>query len=108
MTEQPPGSRTRSVQPSGRTPPEVPHPVTLRERIQAELTAAMRSGDSARRDALRMATNAAYTVEKREHRPLTDDELLGVLTREVKTRRESVDAFRSGGREDLAEKEEAA
>ena len=40
-------------------------------------------------------------------RPLTDDEYLAVLTREVKTRRESVEAFRSGGREDLVAKEEA-
>jgi uncharacterized protein YqeY len=38
---------------------------------------------------------------------LSQDELVGVLAREVKTRRESVDAFRAGGREDLAAKEEA-
>jgi uncharacterized protein YqeY len=81
--------------------------VSLRERIQTELTAAMRSGDTLRRDVLRMATNSAYNLEKRQGKPLSDDELLQVLTREVKTRRESVDAFRKGGREDLAGKEEA-
>lgn len=81
--------------------------MSLRERIQDELTAAMRSGDVLRRDVLRMATSAAYNVEKKERRPLTDDELVAVLAREVKTRRESVEAFRSGGREDLAAKEEA-
>jgi len=81
--------------------------VTLRERIQADTTAAMRSGDTLRRDVLRMVANSAYTIEKRQGRPLTDDELLGVLTREVKTRRESIEAFRGGGREDLALKEEA-
>jgi uncharacterized protein len=81
--------------------------VTLRERIQADTTAAMRSGDTLRRDVLRMVANSAYTIEKRQGRPLTDDELLGVLTREVKTRRESIEAFRGGGREDLAVKEEA-
>jgi uncharacterized protein len=81
--------------------------VSLKERIQTELTAAMRSGDTLRRDVLRMATNSAYNLEKRQQKPLSDDELLGVLTREVKTRRESVDAFRKGGREDLAGKEEA-
>jgi uncharacterized protein YqeY len=81
--------------------------VSLRDRIQTELTAAMRSGDALRRDVLRMVQNAAYAIEKREHRQLSDDELTGVLTREVKTRRESVDAFRKGSREDLAGKEEA-
>jgi len=81
--------------------------VSLRDRIQADLTAAMRSGDVLRRDVLRMATSAAYNLEKRERRSLSDDELLSVLTREVKTRRESVEAFRGGGREDLAAKEEA-
>jgi uncharacterized protein len=67
----------------------------------------MRSGDALRRDVLRMVTNAAYNLEKRDHKTLTDDEFLAVLTREVKTRRESVEAFRKGGREDLAAKEEA-
>ena len=67
----------------------------------------MRSGDALRRDVLRMAANAAYTVEKKQRRPLTEDELLAVLSREVKTRRESVEAYRGGGREELAAKEEA-
>ncbi len=53
-----------------------------------------------------MAVAAAYNAEKQARRPLTDDELLGVLTREVKTRRESVKAFRDGGREEMAQREE--
>ena len=67
----------------------------------------MRSGDALRRDVLRMAQNAVYLVEKRDRRELSDDDVAGILAREVKTRRESVDAFRKGGREDLAAKEEA-
>ena len=67
----------------------------------------MRSGDALRRDVLRMAQNAVYTVEKRDQRELGDDDVAAVLAREVKTRRESVEAFRKGGREDLAAKEEA-
>ena len=67
----------------------------------------MRSGDSLRRDVLRMAENAAYAVEKRDRRELSEDDLAAILTKEVKTRRESVEAFRGGGREDLAAKEEA-
>jgi uncharacterized protein YqeY len=81
--------------------------VSLRERIQTDIATAMRGGDALRRDVLRMATNAAYNVEKRQGAPLTDEEYLAVLTREVKTRRESVEAFRGAGREDLATKEEA-
>jgi uncharacterized protein len=81
--------------------------VTLRERLQADTTAAMRSGDALRRDVLRMAQNAMYNIEKAKKVTLSEDEVLGVLTREVKTRRESVEAFRAGGREDLAAKEEA-
>lgn len=67
----------------------------------------MRGGDALRRDVLRMAANAAYTVEKRNQKPLTEDEFLAVLTREVKTRRESVDAYTKAGRTDLAAKEQA-
>lgn len=67
----------------------------------------MRGGDSLRRDVLRMAANAAYNAEKRSQTPLTEDEFLAVLTREVKTRRESIEAFEKGGRADLAAKEQA-
>ena len=81
--------------------------MTLRERLQHDTTAAMRSGDALRRDVLRMVQNTIYNIEKAKRVTLSDDEVLGVLTREVKTRRESVDAFRKGGREDLVAKEEA-
>jgi uncharacterized protein YqeY len=67
----------------------------------------MRSGDALRRDVLRMAQNAVYAVEKKDRRELSDDDVATILTREVKTRRESVDAFRKGGRDDLVAKEEA-
>jgi uncharacterized protein len=81
--------------------------VILRERLQDDTTAAMRSGDALRRDVLRMAQNSIYNIEKARKVTLSEDEVLGVLTREVKTRRESVEAFRAGGREDLVAKEEA-
>lgn len=81
--------------------------MSLQDRIQSDIAVAMRGGDGLRRDVLRMVTSAAYNVEKRQGRPLTDDEYLAVLSRETKTRRESVEAFRAGGREDLAGKEEA-
>ena len=82
-------------------------PVSLRDRIQSDVATAMRSGDALRRDVLRMTQSAAYNVEKREQRTLSEDDYAAVLAKEVKTRRESVDAFRKGGREDLVAKEEA-
>jgi uncharacterized protein YqeY len=81
--------------------------VSLQDRIQTDIAVAMRGGDGLRRDVLRMVVSAAYNVEKKQGRPLTDDEYLAVLSREAKTRRESVDAFRAGHRDDLVAKEEA-
>ena len=67
----------------------------------------MRSGDALRRDTLRMAENAVYNAEKRDRRTLGDDEVAALIAREVKTRRESVEAFTKGGRPELADKESA-
>jgi len=67
----------------------------------------MRAGDVLRRDVLRMVANAAYGAEKKNQRPLTDDEYIAVIGREVKTRRESVEAYTNAGRQDLADKEQA-
>ena len=81
--------------------------MSLRDRLRDDITTAMRSGDVLRRDTLRMVWSNVYAQEKRDLANLSDDATLGVLTREVKTRRESVEAYRAGGREDLAAKEEA-
>jgi len=68
----------------------------------------MRSGDAMRRDALRMVLAAVQKAEKEGKHTLSDEEMIAVLSREMKVRRESLDAFRGGGREDLAAKEEFA
>ena len=52
-----------------------------------------------------MAIASVYNAGKQARRPLTDDEVVGVLAREVKTRRESIEAFDKAGRTELAEKE---
>ena len=67
----------------------------------------MRSGDALRRDTLRMAKNAIYNAEKRDRRAYAEDELAAILAKEVKTRRESIEAFEQGGRPDLVAKEAA-
>jgi uncharacterized protein YqeY len=68
----------------------------------------MRSNNAVRRDALRMVLAAVQRAEKEGKHALADDEMLGLLAREMKVRRESVDAFRAGGRDDLVAREEAA
>jgi hypothetical protein len=68
----------------------------------------MRSNDAGRREALRMVLAAVQRAEKEGKHTLADDEMIGLLSRELKVRRESVEAFRGGGREDLVAKEEAA
>ena len=81
--------------------------MSLNEQLQAAMTTAMREHDDLRRDTLRMALAACYNAEKAARRPLTDDEVIGVLSREVKTRRESITAYEAAGRPDLAAKESA-
>jgi uncharacterized protein YqeY len=71
------------------------------------MTTAMRDGDALKRDTLRMVLAAAHNAQVAARRPLTDDELVGVLSREAKTRRESIEAYTKAGREDLAAKERA-
>ncbi len=81
--------------------------MSLRDRLHDDMIAAMRSGEVLRRDTLRMAWSSVCSLEKRDRAQLSDDATLAVLAREVKARRESVEAFRKGNREDLAAKEEA-
>jgi uncharacterized protein YqeY len=90
-----------AAQPKGR------QPVTLSNRLQTDLTSAIRERDELRRDTLRMAISAAYNVQKRQGRDLTDDEVVAVLGREVKTRRESIEAYTAAGRQDAADKEQS-
>ena len=71
------------------------------------MQAAIRERDELRRDTLRMVVAAAYNTQKQAGRELTDDEVISVLAREVKTRRESVEAFTAGGRPEAAAKEQA-
>ena len=81
--------------------------MTLSSRLQDDLTQAIRDRDELRRDTLRMVIAAAYNTQKAAGRELSDDEVIQVLTREVKTRRESFDAFTAGDRPEAAAKEKA-
>lgn len=82
-------------------------PMTLGDRIEAAMRDAMRARDDQRTQTLRMAMAAAQNRRIALGRDLTDEEVVDVLTKQVKQRRESVEMYRSGGREDRAALEEA-
>lgn len=82
---------------------------TLKEQLQADLTAAIRAQDSVVSGTLRMAL-AAITNEEvagKAAKVLTDDEVVTVLTKEGKKRREAIEAYVAANRQDLADKEAA-
>jgi uncharacterized protein YqeY len=82
-------------------------PTTLLDRIESAMRDAMRARDQRRTTTLRMAMAAAQNKRIELGRPLTDDDVIDVLARQVKQRRESVDAFRTAGRDDRVAEEEA-
>jgi uncharacterized protein YqeY len=82
---------------------------TLKARLESDLRTAMKARDELVTSTLRMALTAvrAAEVSGKAARELTDDEVLGVLTKEAKKRREAAAAFADAGRENLATKERA-
>ncbi len=79
----------------------------LKEKLSSDLKEAMKAGDAAKRDVLRMLTSAIKNKEIEKRVELTDEQVLEVISSEVKKRRESVAQFTAGNRPELAEKEEA-
>lgn len=82
---------------------------TLKEQLQADLTAAMRAQDALVSGTIRMALAAIATEEVagKAAKTLSDDEVVTVLTREGKKRREAIEAYVAANRQDLADKEAA-
>ena len=80
---------------------------TLKEQVHEQMTAALRAGDKLRLGALRMLAAAITNREKEILHELSDDEVREVAGKEVKKRSESIEAFGSAGRTELAEKERA-
>ena len=78
----------------------------LRDRINEDLKAAMRSGDARRRDALRLLTAALKQKEVDERTAIGDSEVVAVIDKMMKQRRDSIAQFEQGGRADLAENEQ--
>ena len=80
---------------------------TLKARVHEEMTAALRAGEKLRLGALRMLSAAITNREKEVLHELDDDEVREVAAREVKRRTESMEAFESANRPELADKERA-
>ena len=80
--------------------------MSLIERIEDGVKAATLARDASRRDALRLILVSLRSAEKDLQRPLSEGEELQVLQRERKRRIEAAEAFRAGGREEQAAKEE--
>jgi uncharacterized protein len=81
--------------------------MTLQEKIQSHLADAMRSKDQLRLSVLRMMKSAVKNKEVDKMKALEEPEVIAVLNTLVKQRKDSVEQFRNGGREEMARKEEA-
>lgn len=81
--------------------------MSLQTDIETAMRTAMKAGDAVRVATLRMAMAAAHNRQIELGHELTDGEVVEVLDRQVKQRRESIELYRQGGRPELAEAEEA-
>jgi uncharacterized protein YqeY len=81
--------------------------VSVKNQLRDDMKQAMRSGDKARLGVVRMALAAIQQREVDERIELDDAGVLGVIEKMIKQRRESVEQYRAGGRQDLVDKESA-
>jgi len=80
---------------------------SIEERLMEDYKAAMRAGEARRKETLRLLRAAIKSAEIDKRAPLTDDEVLAILGRQAKQRRDSIEQFELGGRKDLADVERA-
>jgi gatB/yqey domain protein len=81
--------------------------MTLMEQLTADMKEAMKQGEKERLSVIRLVRGAVRQAEIDGKKTLTDDEVLGVIGKEVKMRRDSIEEFERGGRADLVEKTQA-
>ena len=80
--------------------------VGLRQKLSDDLKQAMRGGDKVRRSVLRLVIAAILNAEKARQTDLDDSDTLGIIAKEARQRRESIEAFKLGNRPDLVAQEE--
>jgi len=81
--------------------------VGLRQKLLDDLKQAMRGGDKVRRLVIRLVIAAIRNAEIARQATLDDTDILGIIAKEVRQRRESIEAFKQGERRDLVAQEEA-
>ncbi|MDH3927397.1 MAG: GatB/YqeY domain-containing protein [Deltaproteobacteria bacterium] len=81
--------------------------MSLQEQISAALKDAMRARDEVKMSTLRLVLTAIKKREKEARSLLEDQEVISVITTQIKQRRESIEQYRQAGREDLAQTEES-
>jgi uncharacterized protein YqeY len=79
--------------------------MTLKERISDDLKTAMRGGEAGRRDAMRLLLAALQQREVDGRKELSDADIVSIIDKMIKQRREAIAQFEKGGRQDLVEKE---
>ncbi|HEY8539969.1 MAG TPA: GatB/YqeY domain-containing protein [Steroidobacteraceae bacterium] len=79
--------------------------MSLKDRINEDMKAAMRAKDMERLGTIRMITAAIKQREVDERITLDDAQVIAVIEKMIKTRKESIEQFKSGGRDDLVAKE---
>lgn len=81
--------------------------MTLAHRLLEDLKIAVRESDAIRRQTLRYLRSEIHNVEIELKRPLSDDEIIMIIRRQIKQRRDSIEQFARGGRDDLVSQESA-
>jgi len=81
--------------------------VCLRQKLSDDLKQAMRGGDKVRRSVIRLVIAAIINAEIARQATLDDTDVLGIIAKGVRQRRESIEAFKQGNRQDLVAQEEA-
>jgi uncharacterized protein YqeY len=79
----------------------------LQDKLMTDLKQAMKSGDKTRLSVIRMVRARVQNAEIAQRTSLHDPDVLGLIAKEVKEHRESIEEFRKGSRQDLVDKEEA-
>ena len=81
--------------------------LVLKQKLTDDLKQAMRGGDRVRRSVIRLVQAAIKNAEIARQATLEDADILGIMAKEVRQRKESIEAFKQGNRQDLVAKEEA-